>query len=404
MRYTNELVSKNIEAYPAPAYSMAFSSDNTYLAVASLDETVRVWNSATGKFYREFPFDSKNKVPISYVPGTYNLLVPTAPAQVAVIDPTGNELMKINARSPVRQMKLLSDGRRVALLTEENRLEIYDLDGGNHLGYLPSFNVTSITSFDFNSDDSFILMGHEDGSIYNVAVNRNLVAVKNMPVLRRIGEDEVVVKGEEFTETIPQPVLYLAEPVQPEKSLPDEAAGSESNPLFKRPGHGLELLAGTTFLPKPHLLNIDVSAGYINNILLHPFYLGAHFTWSLGLPDKNFPHEYEIDGERIKSPLLVSFALGIPFGIILTPFEANRDIELSAEVNLGSALHYMWNRKFGGQTISSHVYPSFVGSLALGVGWKGLTFRVHGDYDTQLGFMFSMNLGYTLNFPPKGLR
>ncbi len=394
LRYTNELVSKNIEDYPSPVYGMAFSSDNAYLAAASLDGVVRIWSSETGRFQRELPIYTRNSVPVSYIPGTYNLLVPSSQAVAAVIDPTGHELMRIEARSPIRQMRLLSDSRRVAILTEENRLEIYDLAKGKHLGYLPSFNVTSITSFAFNSDDSHVLMGHEDGSIYKVAVRKNLIAARNMPVLRLIGEDEVVVKGERFTERIPQPVLYQAE-----ETIPDVDG---LNPLFKKPVHGLELLAGTTFLPHPHLVGIDLSAGYLNNILLHPFYLGAHFTWSVGLPDKDFPYEYEVYGKKVASPLLLSFALGIPFGIILTPFEANRDIELSAEVNLGSALHYLWNREFGSKTISSHVYPAFVGSLALGVGWRGLTLRVHGDYNTQLGFMFSMNLGYTFTFPSRG--
>lgn len=375
---------------------MAFSSDNECLAVGSLDGIVRVWDTGKGRLLREFPFDSQNEVPISFIPGNYNILVTTGPDLASVIDPTGYELMRIQARSPICQMKILSDEKRVGILTEQNRLEIYNLESGEHLGYLPSFNVSSITSFEFSADDKYILMGHEDGSIYKVEVNRNLVAVRNMPVLRMIKEDEIVVKGDEFTETIPQPVLYLEEPpVRGEK---------QSNPLYKNPVHGLEFLVGTTFLPKPHLMNLDLSAGYINNILLHPFYLGAHFTWSLGFPDKNFPYDYVINNERIDSPLLLSFALGVPFGIILTPFEANRDIELSAEVNLGSAFHYMWNRKFGGKTISSHIYPAFVGSLALGVGWKGLTFRIHGDYNTQLGFMFSMNLGYTVTFPSKDLK
>ena len=392
LRYTSELVSKDIEGYPSPAYSMTFSSDNELLAVASSDGNVRVWSSATGKYLYSLPLDSTGRVPVSYIPGTYNLLVTRGPALAAVIDPTGHELMRIEARSPIRRMRLLSDGRRAAVLTEENRLEIYDLAKGRHLGYLPSFNVTGITSFAFSSDDSHILMGHEDGSIYKVAVGRNLVAARSMPVLRLIGEDEVVVRGEEFTESIP-PAPYM------EIAPPDSDGLS---PLFKRPSHGVELLAGATLLPDPYMLGIDLGVGYTNGILPHPFYLGARFSWSVGLPKDNFPHEYEVYGQRFDSPLMLSFALGIPFGIVLTPFSSNRDVELSIEVSLGSALHYLWNREFGGRTISSHVYPAFAGSLALGVGWRGLTLRVCGDYDKQLGFMLGMSLGYTFALPSGG--
>ena len=34
-------------------------------------------------------------------------------------------------------------------------------------------------------------------------------------------------------------------------------------------------------------------------------------------------------------------------------------------------------------------------------GWKGITLRLHGDYDTRLGFLFSANIGYTVQLPYK---
>lgn len=364
---------------------MAFSSDNTMLATAATDGFLRVWNTFNGRLVYEHSFYPDNKVPISYIIGTYNLLATTSATTLSVIDPTGNSLQDIDAGATIIHAQQFAQGRKVAILTSENRIKLYELENGNYLGYLPAFNVTPITSFDFNKEATTLLVGHEDGSIYKIDVESNLVLPNSMPILRLIKDNEVIVEGDEFTEDIPEPVYYI----------PVEDAG-----FYFKPGHGIELLAGFSLLPNPNLSDVDVTVGYLNSFWLHPFHVGARLITSIGFPRADFPYNYRLYGKPLEPPLMMSMTVKFPVGVAITPFE-NKDIMFYAETSLGLAVHQLWNRKFGKETIAGYLYPSFVGSIAVGAGWKGLSLKLHGDYDARLGFLFSVNIGWLFELPYK---
>ncbi|MBQ8385502.1 MAG: hypothetical protein IJX45_09740 [Spirochaetaceae bacterium] len=398
LRYTSELLSRQVEFVSTPVYSMAFSDDKELLATAGGDGVVRVWSTFSGRSLYELSQHPQSSVPIHYIKGTYNLLVSRGERELAVIDPTGTELSVIEAAAAVMYAKPLSDRRRVAVLTAEKRLELYNLEDGEYLGYVPSYNVTAMTSFAFNADDSQLLMGHEDGSIYLVDLESALVPPRRRPVLRIIGEEEVVERGTEFTESIP-PAEYAD--MEEVFHSPLEAMDVLHRGLFPEPRHGIELLAGVSLLPNPHVLDLDITVGYLNAIWLHPFYVGAQLRWSVGWPQKDFPYNYRLYGETLAPPMMMSVELDFPVGIVVTPFSVNRDIELYAEVGAGVSLHQLWNRRFGKTAIAGELHPAFVASMAVGAGWRGLSLKLHGDYNTQLGFLFSVNVGYIFQLPYK---
>lgn len=399
LRYTSELVSRQVESVAAPVYSMVFSDDKELLAAAGTDGLVRVYSSFSGRLMHELPLYAESRVPIHYIQGTYNILIAGDSGRITVVDPAGAELSSMEAGSPVVYMKPLSDRRRVAALTAENRLELYRLEDGEYLGYVPSFNVAAMTSFAFSHDDTRLLMGHEDGSIYMVELEAALVPPRRYPVLRVIGGEEVVERGGEFTESIPPAEYADTEGVY---HSPFEALDVEARGLFPEPRHGVEALAGVSLLPSPHLLDLDITAGYLNAVWLHPFYVGGQLRLSVGWPQAEFPYNYRLHGEPLEAPLMMSVELDFPVGIVVTPFKSNRDIELYAEVGLGFSLHQLWNRRFGGTAIAGILHPSFVASMAVGAGWRGLSLKLHGDYDTQLGFLFSVNVGYIFQLPYRG--
>ena len=394
LRYTNELISKKATGTVSDVYSMAFSDDNNQLATATAEGRLLVWNAFNGRFMHEHGMYAESGVPVHFIQGTYNLLVASAERTVVVLDSMGTVLQSITTSSPVINTKMLSDRRRVAILTQDNRIEIYDLQDGTYLGYIPSFNITAITSFDFNSTDTSMVVGHQDGSIYKIDLETNVQAPRTRPVLRLIGVDEVIVEGEEFTPEIP--------PAQYSDTMPEESIITVADPgLFPVPGHGIEILAGVSMLPNPHMMDIDLTVGYLNNFFIYPFYVGGQFINSVGLPNKEFPYNYRLYGEPLAPPLMISLSVNFPVGIAITPFEKNRDIVIYAEVGLGFALHQLWNRHVGKTAIAGLLHPSFVASMAVGAGWKGITLRLHGDYDNRLGFLFSTNIGYTIQLPYK---
>lgn len=399
LRYTSELLTRRVDSVPVPVYSMAFSGDRELLATAGDDGVVRVWSSFSGRLVGEVAQHVQNHVPVHYVGDGYSLLVSAGERELAVVDPSGLELGRVEAGSAVAGSLPYGGGARVLVLTEENRLEAHGLDGSGYHGYVPSYNVTAITGYAVSPDGRLLLMGHEDGSVYLVELEDALVPPRRRPVQRAIGGDEVVERGSQFTERIP-----AAEYADTEDAYhsPFEALEVEARGLFPEPRHGVEAMVGVSVLPSPHVLDLDVTAGYLNAVWLHPFYVGAQLRLSVGWPQAEFPYNYRLYGEPLAPPLMMSVELDFPVGIVVTPFGANRDVELYAEVGLGLSLHQLWNRRFGKTAIGGLLHPAFVASMAVGAGWRGLSLKVHGDYDTQLGFLLSVNVGYIFRLPYRG--
>ena len=393
LRYTNELISKKAEGRVSNVYSMAFSDDNNQLATATKDGKLFVWNAFNGRFMYAHDIYTESSVPVHFIQGTYNLLVASAEDTVVLLEPTGTVLQSITTSSPVVDTKMLSDKRRVAILTQDNRIEIYNLEDGVYLGYVPSFNITAITSFDFNSTDTGMVVGHEDGSIYKIDLETNALAPRTRPVLRLIGADEVIVEGEEFTPEIP-PAEYSD--MKPAKKAFDVLQ------LFPAPRHSIDVLMGTTFLPDPFVMSLDMQLGYSNSFLLHPFSFGLLWRSSWGFPKAQFPYIYHHGAIKYDPPLLISWVLEVPLGLSFSPWDSG--LEIHTEVAFGFAMHELWNRKMGAQAVTAGIHSedfhgAFVTALTLGVAWKGITVKFSGEWDSELGWTGQVALGYSFNLP-----
>ena len=387
LRYTNELISKKATGTVSDVYSMAFSADNNQLATATAEGRLLVWNAFNGRFMHEHGMYAESGVPVHFIQGTYNLLVASAERTVVVLDSMGTVLQSITTSSPVINTKMLSDRRRVAILTQDNRIEIYDLQDGTYLGYIPSFNITAITSYDFNSTDTSMVVGHQDGSIYKIDLETNVLAPRTRPVLRLIGVDEVVVEGVEFTAEIP-PAQY--------------SDMVERRGLFAEPRHSVDLMVGTTYLPAPFTTSLDAQLGYSNSFLLHPFSFGLLWRSSWGFPQINFPYIYHHGAVQYDPPLLVSWVLEVPFGLAFAPWDSG--LEIHTEMAFGFAMHELWNRRLGNQAVTAGMssglfHGSFVAALTMGVAWRGMTLKLSGEWDSELGWSGQVALGYSFNLP-----
>ena len=151
-----------------------------------------------------------------------------------------------------------------------------------------------------------------------------------------------------------------------------------------------------SYIPKPYIVAISLSAGYTDYKLLQPFYFGGFLEPHVGIPQKEFPYKYELNGEPLAGPLIIGGKLYMPFGICVFPFQEN--IEFFVELAPGITLNMMWNSKFGNDTITSKLYPAFYGALKTGVAYRGFTFFIEGNYDAILGFGVSAGIGYSINF------
>lgn len=386
LRYTNELISKKAAVSVSNVYSMAFSDDNNQLATATQDGKLFIWNAFNGRFMYERDIYTKSRVPVHFIQGTYNLLVASAEHTVVVLDPGGSVLQSITTSSPVVDTKMLSDKRRVAILTQDNRIEIYNLEDGMYLGYVPSFNVTAITSFDFNSTDTSMVVGHEDGSIYKIDLETNVLPPRTRPVLRLIGGEEVVAEGDAFTPEIPPAEYSDTMPVVRPIS---DWLGDSTDGLY---------VEGKLKMLNPYPYSIGFGGGVSWHIgsLLNPLYFGIGLDVGYALWRSDFPYIYTVGTTKYNPPGLYTFSLYVPFGI---SFHLTQDIMVATETKLGVHLLTLMNLSI------PHMikpYPALLSGIAIRCTLWNWCIAVGVDYDGIQGFIPVLQVGYKFKLPSLG--
>ena len=150
-----------------------------------------------------------------------------------------------------------------------------------------------------------------------------------------------------------------------------------------------------SYIPKPYILGLSISAGYTAYRMIQPFYFGGYLEPHIGIPQKSFPYKYEMEGAAITGPLIIGGKLYAPFGICVFPFQ--RNIEVFIEIEPGITFDMLWNTKFGKNAITSKLYPAFYAAIRTGATFKGFSAFLEGNYDAVLGFGVSIGIGYSFN-------
>lgn len=176
-----------------------------------------------------------------------------------------------------------------------------------------------------------------------------------------------------------------------ERKVPEE---EDIKTLFKD-GHGILANAGIHFMSDPNLLEISLPVGYRNYDLIRPFYFGGTVEPYFSIPDKEYPFNYTVGGEKMKSPSLVGTKIYVPAGFCIYPLR--NSLEIYTEMGLGISLNQLWNRKLGSKQIHTKVYPAFFGNLKVGAAWDFLNLSLCANYDAILGISFGAEIGAIVN-------
>ncbi|MDY2840184.1 MAG: hypothetical protein SOT46_07430 [Treponema sp.] len=176
-----------------------------------------------------------------------------------------------------------------------------------------------------------------------------------------------------------------------ERKVPEE---EDIKTLFKD-GHGILANAGIHFMSDPNLLEISLPVGYRNYDLIRPFYFGGTVEPYFSIPDKEYPFNYTVGGEKMKSPSLVGTKIYVPAGFCIYPLR--NSLEIYTEMGLGVSLNQLWNRKLGSKQIHTKVYPAFFGNLKVGAAWDFLNLSLCANYDAILGISFGAEIGAIVN-------
>lgn len=402
---TNAFISRTFGELGSPIYSLNFSQDNKYLISGSADDSACIWNVASGKLIKAFPYYSESKVPVLISRDSLHVCMATSPNTIGIFDLEFQKLREIRTEAEIKSIRLSSDESKLIILTEDNIFHFYDIFTADITNYIPAYNESPITAFAFNNVTTKVVICHEDGSLYVLNLEDVLFSPDEKPQTYsavigeekesgEVGEYEKVEDPEEKVEEERAAIKPKEEKEKREKKevLPDEEEDVEK---FYKDGHGIIINFGVSMLPSPFTVDIHLPIGYRNYGLLTPFYFGGFMDLLLGFPGSDYPYSYNFNGETMASPVMLGARLYAPFGICIYPLR--NDFEIFAEVFPGIAFTKLWNGRFDSYSAASKFFPSFFTGLKVGVAWDFMNLAIGGTYDAMFGFSFSVEAGVVLN-------
>ena len=383
LRYSNNLLSMTLEGHSRPVYSLSFSPDSTLLASTSEDNTVKVWETKTGEFLGQFRILKKNRVPTLFTHDSKRLICCTNDCEVtvfnlpAVYNQEAEAVKSIETLSPVKSMKLLNNSSILTIQTTDNRIEFHDLTTDEYIGYIPSYNISELTSYAFSSDNRQVLAGYSDGSIYRFIVSEVLLKPdETPPKLMFLADNEIAVGGSRSKNS---------------DNSDSSTARKNVNSKFEN-SDGIIPFAGAKLLKDPFCFSIKGGLEYINGTIFQPVLFGAGIKAEYGYPVDDFPYVYKNAGVVSESPHLLCIEIYAPVGMI---FKLGYGFMIPVYLQAGFKITAL-SGNFGGRLFVPKLYPTFSAGLFSGVMYGNFEIRAGVEYDPIAGICPMANVGYRI--------
>src|SRR5450432_1202562 len=158
-------------------YSVAFSPDGRTLASGSGNYSIKLWDIASGRELRTLTGHTGIVNSVAFAPGGRTLASASLDHTVKVWDvATGDELRTLRGHSElVLAVAYSPDGRTLASGSGDHSIKLWDVTSGRELRTLTGHSDT-VHSVAFSPDGSTLLSGSDDFSIivWDVASGRSL--------------------------------------------------------------------------------------------------------------------------------------------------------------------------------------------------------------------------------------
>jgi WD40 repeat protein/tRNA A-37 threonylcarbamoyl transferase component Bud32 len=144
----------------------AFSRDGKFLATASADGVVKVWDMATGHEIVTSKGYSEGFQGVAFAPGGRSLAAGSSDATIRILDPTtGLELRTIKGHSePVNVVIFSRDGRHLFSASEDRSVRVWDVAGGRALLVMRGHN-SAVRGLAMSPDERFLASASLDGTV-----------------------------------------------------------------------------------------------------------------------------------------------------------------------------------------------------------------------------------------------
>ena len=382
LRFTKDAIFKKLEGHSEEIFSLNFSTNEKYLASTSVDNHAIIWScNSQEKLLELTDIYTQSRIPVQFLSDSETIIAPENETTFCIYNIEGEKTISIDTLHKIKGIKPLNRQDTVAIVNENDEIELYDLSEKKWLGYIPSCDLSEMTDFEFNSDNTRILMGYESGSIFEFAVKDVLLSPGQKP------PKKIMVSGRAYEED--------GSGIGGGKSGGSRGWGITNGTFKTRDGNYAGATVKVRSAPAPYNLSTGLSFSFLNYDLLKPFYTGACATPYLGFSKENYPYKYTKNNRTLESPLLAGVELYAPFGIFIMPF-VNYEIGISAELFAGTGLCFLWNRSFGAESASSKPFASFTAGTKVSAFWKYFTASLCAQWDSVQKIMISADLGFSV--------
>jgi eukaryotic-like serine/threonine-protein kinase len=170
-----------LKGHAFPVVSVAFSPDGQRLASGSQDNTVKIWDSATGK--KLLSLEGYNDAVVTFSPDGQRLATGRNWNKTVTIwdSASGKELFSLKGHAePVNSVAFSPDGRRLASGSDDKTLKIWDSATGKELLSLKG-HAAAVESVAFSPDGRRLASGSQDNTvkIWDSATGKELLSLKS---------------------------------------------------------------------------------------------------------------------------------------------------------------------------------------------------------------------------------
>ena len=404
LRYAKQFLTRESHEQKGRIHSITFSKDSRFMASASDDGTVVLYESASGEICARIPvYSSAAKSPVAFSSDGMLACVVSGSRDILFYDINGRCRKGMTTRGIIQAVEFVADGDTLAVQTSDGEISFYTPSNDKRFAYIPSCNITGMNAFAFSEDGSTLLEGYADGSVYRIEVAEAMQYDKDTASAEKdeyVAQDNQIIYEQQDTYEEPESYEEKEEDLEPK---PEPVVKEITEQPQQDYYNSIVIYGGGIMLPKPFSAAIAFGAAFKQNTMVPPFYFGIGLDIQIGFAfdSSDFPYNYYMDGSSLAPPHTGGFTLYAPVGASFNIGRKEKPVRLFAELHAGVRDLILWQSTKKG-FIKTDTHLMGMAGVYIGVEFNGFQVQAGFDYDKIQKFTPGIFFGYGIKLKGKG--